>query len=110
MNEARVPTVSPTMSNGAGNTDEWDEIGFVISSKYRIAVLETLSTGPSIPSSIASETGLPITHVSRALRALRERSLVELLVSKQKKKGRIYGMTEYGQRLWKRIETEGLID
>ncbi|WP_311173522.1 winged helix-turn-helix domain-containing protein [Halobellus ordinarius] len=98
------------MSNEADNTDEWDEIGFVISSKYRIAVLETLATGPSIPSSIAAETGLPITHVSRALRALRERSLVELLVSKQKKKGRIYGMTERGQQLWKRIEAEGLID
>lgn len=98
------------MSNGTENTDEWDVIGFVISSKYRVAVLETLSEGPTIPSSIASETGLPITHVSRALRALRERSLVELLVSKHKKKGRIYGMTERGQRLWKRIESEGLVD
>jgi DNA-binding MarR family transcriptional regulator len=98
------------MSNGAGDADEWDEIGFVISSKYRIKVLETLSTGPSIPSTIASETGIPITHVSRALRVLRERSLVELLVSKHKKKGRIYGMTEHGQRLWERIEAEGLID
>lgn len=98
------------MSNRASSTDEWDVIGFVISSKYRIAVLETLSTGPTIPSSIASETGLPITHVSRALRSLRDRSLVELLVSKHKKKGRIYGMTERGQRLWKQIETEGMVD
>lgn len=102
--------VSPTMSNRGNDADDWDEIGFVISSEYRIEVLETLSTGPSIPSTIASETGIPITHVSRALRALSERSLVELLVSKHKKKGRIYGMTERGQELWTRIETEGLVD
>ncbi len=67
------------------DADDWDEIRFVISPEYRIKVLETLSTGPSIPSTIASETGIPITHVSIALRALRERSLVGLLVSKHKK-------------------------
>ncbi|SMO54035.1 winged helix-turn-helix domain-containing protein [Halorubrum cibi] len=91
-------------------TNDWDQIGFIISSKYRTAVLEQLVESPSTPSSIASRTGLPITHVSRALRSLRDRSLVELLVSKEKRKGRIYGVTERGQHLWKRIETEGLID
>lgn len=91
-------------------TDDWDQIGFIISSKYRRAVLEQLVEGPSIPSSIASRTGLPITHISRALRSLRERSLVELLVSKEKRKGRIYGITEKGKRLWDRIEAEGLVD
>lgn len=91
-------------------TDEWDLIGFVISSKYRIAVLDRLVQGPSTPTTIASESDLPVSHISRALGTLRERSLVELLVSKDKKKGRIYGVTERGQRVWKRIETEGLID
>lgn len=91
-------------------TDEWDQIGFIISSKYRTAVLEELMQGPSTPSSIASRTGLPITHISRALRTLRERSLVELLVSKDKKKGRIYGVTERGKQLWERIEAEGMVD
>ncbi|ELZ46321.1 hypothetical protein C464_10918 [Halorubrum coriense DSM 10284] len=89
---------------------DWDQIGFIISSKYRTAVLEQLVDGPSIPSSIASRTSLPITHVSRALRSLRERSLVELLVSKEKRKGRIYGVTEEGKRLWERIEAEGMVD
>lgn len=91
-------------------TDEWDQIGFIISSKYRTAVLEQLVDSPSTPSSIASRTGLPSTHISRALRSLRERSLVELLVPKEKRKGRIYGITEEGKRLWKRIEAEKLTD
>lgn len=91
-------------------TDDWDQIGFIISSKYRTAVLGQLIESPSTPSSIASSTDLPITHISRALRALRERSLVELLVSKEKKKGRIYGITEKGKRLWQRIEAEGMVD
>lgn len=98
------------MSNEPDDTEEWNLIGFVISSKYRIAVLKRLSEGPSTPSTIASDTELPITHVSRALSALRERSLVELLVSKHKKKGRIYGATERGQQLWKRIQKEGMVD
>jgi DNA-binding MarR family transcriptional regulator len=98
------------MSNEQDDTEEWNLIGFVISSKYRIAVIERLSEGPSTPSTIASDTGLPITHISRALSALRERSLVELLVSKHKKKGRIYGITERGRQLWKRIQQEDMID
>jgi DNA-binding MarR family transcriptional regulator len=89
---------------------DWDLIGFLISSKYRIAVLDQLADGPSTPSGIATETGLPITHISRALGALRDRSVVKLLVSKNTKKGRIYGITERGQRLWQRIEAEGMVD
>lgn len=89
---------------------DWDLIGFLISSKYRIAVLDQLADGPSTPSGIAAETGLPITHISRALGALHDRSVVKLLVSKNTKKGRIYGITERGQRLWQRIEAEGMVD
>lgn len=94
----------------AGPTDEWDLMGFVISSKYRIAVLRYLAERPATPSRIASETELPITHISRALGSLQDRSLVELLVSKEKKKGRIYGITEQGEQLWERIQAEGMVD
>lgn len=92
------------------DVDDWDQIGFVISSKYRIAVFEQLAEAPSTPSSIASRTELPITHISRALQTLSERSLVELLVAKDTKKGRIYGITDRGNQLWKRLEVEEMVD
>lgn len=88
---------------------EWDAISYVISSQYRVAVLERLATGPATPSQIAADTDHAITHVSRALQGLRDRSLVDLLVSEDRKKGRVYGITEDGELVWKKMETENLV-
>jgi len=90
--------------------EDWDEIGFVISSQYRIAVLKRLAEGPATPSRIAEDSGIGITHVSRALGRLRERELVELLVPEARKKGRVYGVTEHGEALWEQIQAKNLID
>jgi DNA-binding transcriptional ArsR family regulator len=87
---------------------EWDEISFVISSRYRVAVLERLVESPATPSQIASESSLPISHVSRALQELRDRSLVELLVSEDRKKGRVYGITIDAEQVWESINQGNL--
>lgn len=89
--------------------DEWDEIGFVISSRYRVAVLRRLAEGPATPSQLASDSGLAIAHISRALRGLRERDLVELLVPEDRKKGRVYGVTERGEEVWSQIQSKNLV-
>lgn len=91
------------------SSSDWDEISYVISSRYRVAVLRRLASSPATPSRIATEADCSIAHVSRALQELRERSLVELLVSEDRKKGRVYGITEAGQTVWDRIESEDLI-
>lgn len=90
-------------------TDNWDEISFVISSRYRIVALRRLSTGPATPSQIAKDADVGIAHVSRALQGLRDRSLVDLLVSDERKKGRVYGLTERGQDVWETIEAENMV-
>jgi len=90
--------------------DVWDDIGFIISSQYRVAVLRRLAQGPSTPSQIAEESGLAISHISRALSRLRDRTLVELLVSEDQKKGRVYGITEHGEEVWTKIQTEKMVD
>jgi DNA-binding MarR family transcriptional regulator len=90
--------------------DPWDDLSFVISSRYRIATLRRLSDGPATPSLIADETDLSIAHVSRALQELRKRSVVELLVPEDRRKGRIYGITEKGDRVWSEMEAENLVD
>jgi len=87
---------------------DWDEIGFVISSRYRIIALRRLAVGPATPSQIATDESVGIAHVSRALQDLRDRSLVDLLVSDDRKKGRVYGLTERGQELWEKIDNENL--
>jgi DNA-binding MarR family transcriptional regulator len=89
-------------------TEDWDEVSFVISSRYRIIALRRLSVGPATPSQIATDADVGIAHVSRALQGLRERSLVDLLVSDDRKKGRVYGLTERGRDVWETIEAENL--
>lgn len=88
---------------------DWDEISFVISSQYRVAVIERLMEGPATPSQISKDTGLAIAHVSRALQKLRERNLVELLVSEDRRKGRVYGITEKGEDIWLTIDAENMV-
>nr|WP_049998814.1 transcriptional regulator [Halococcus sediminicola] len=83
--------------------DEWDVISFVIRSRYRVKTLDRLSDDPAIPSRIASDQGVLITHISRALDQLSDRELVELLVSDDRRKGRLYGLTEHGETIWGRM-------
>lgn len=89
-------------------TDSWEQVGYVISSGYRLAVLGVLAEGPQTPSQIAAERELTTGSVSRALQELRGRSLVELLVPEDRKKGRVYGITEKGEAVWAQIEAADL--
>ncbi|WP_225317797.1 MULTISPECIES: winged helix-turn-helix domain-containing protein [Haloferax] len=84
----------------------WDDVGFVISSRYRVDVLERLDESPATPTQIAADSGRPVAHVSRALQELRERSLVELLVPEDRKKGRVYGITNEATGIWQVIESK----
>lgn len=91
------------------DSDPWDDISYVISSRYRIATLQRLADGPATPSLIADETELSIAHVSRALQELRDADLVTLLVSEQRRKGRVYGITDEGLEVWETIEAENML-
>lgn len=79
--------------------DNWDHYSFIVSSRYRLATLRRLVKGPATPTQIATDADVRITHVSRALQELRERGLVDLLVSEDRKKGRVYGVNETGREV-----------
>lgn len=89
---------------------EWEEIGFVISSAYRVTVMQRLAQGPATPSQLAADSDRSISHISRALHNLRDRDLVELLVPEERKKGRIYDLTDQGRAVWDQIESEKLVE
>jgi DNA-binding MarR family transcriptional regulator len=88
--------------------DEWDDVSFVISSTYREAALTRLAASPATPSQIAADRQMDISHTSRALGELRERGLVELLVPEERKKGRIYGLTDRGSDIAALVEEQGI--
>jgi DNA-binding HxlR family transcriptional regulator len=89
-------------------TEQWDTVSFVISSHYRVLVLDQLAHGPEIPSRITVDERILIEHVSRAVRELRDRELVELRVPEEQEKHRLYGLTNRGERIWQQMETADL--
>lgn len=64
--------------------------------KVRRSALSTLRSGPKTPSRIADETGEHLSHISRALRELKEKGLVECMTP-GRSKNRIYRITENGK-------------
>lgn len=85
-------------------TEEWDKASFVLSSRYRMTAIRRLEEGPATPSVIAGDENVRITHISRSLQEMRERGLVDLLVSDDRKKGRVYGLTEAGRKTAEMVE------
>ena len=65
----------------------WSDFSFVVSSGYREKVLTSLAPKPKVPRQLADETDLRIVHVSRALRELSDRGLVECLTPDVKAEG-----------------------
>jgi DNA-binding MarR family transcriptional regulator len=96
------------MTGNETANDTWDDASFVISSSYREDALTRLTVSPATPSQIATDSGIDISHVSRALGDLRERGLVELLVPEERKKGRIYGLTDRGSDISTLVEEQGI--
>ena len=77
----------------------WSDFSFVVSSGYRERVLTSLAPKPKVPRQLAGETDLRIGHVSRALRELSDRGLVECLTPEVRARGRLYGLTSDGAAL-----------
>jgi len=80
------------------NSINYDAVSFVTRSTYRQTALEALTT-PATPSELEEQTETDIANISRALGELRERELVELLVSEDTRKGRFYGLTDEGHEV-----------
>lgn len=91
------------------DTEHWDAVSHAISSSYRVSAIQCLHDQPATPSYIAETDDLSVAHASRALQELRGEEMVELLVSEDRKKGRVYGLTEKGEAVAERLEQRGEI-
>lgn len=83
----------------------WDIVSFA-KGRTRTLCLESLASGPTMPSSIAVSAGEHLSHVSRALRELAEKDLVNCLTPKIPK-NRIYEITPKGKEVLKRLKEMG---
>ena len=83
----------------------WEDVGYVMASKYRETILKKLSKKNYMPSILAKETNLRLSHISRALKELKIKNLIVCLNNKSKK-GKIYSLTDSGKRILELIEAQ----
>lgn len=91
-------------------TDDWNLIGFVIASRYRKIVIDEMSDHPSTPSQITERSDTSIASISHALSQLEEKDCVELLVDEDRRKGRVYGLTHTGERVWEELHEQQYLE
>lgn len=85
------------------NKEEIDILSFIKVSKHRAKILKILKENPEIPTIIGSEIGMSTTHVSKYLKGLKEKGLVECL-NEDAKVGRLYQLTPKGLKFLKMIK------
>ena len=69
---------------------------YVISSTHRVSVIEGLNGDVITPTQISTKIGLESKFVSKALRELKEKGLVEC-INEEYRKGRLYRLTADGE-------------
>ncbi len=90
------------MKDKSKDLAEWDEIGYIISSKTRLKILIAIANEASTPSKISEKLGEPISKISIALRELSDIGFVKCLTP-NRKKGRLYIATDKGRAALKKI-------
>ena len=77
------------------NKNRWILYGYVIASNRRVDVIKSLKNHPLTPTQIKKETKLNLSHISRTLKNMSQKAIVECLNPGQKK-GKLFALTENG--------------
>ena len=77
---------------------DWEKYAFVIAGQNRTKIILSLLDHPKTPTQISGETQIHTSHVSRGLRELVEQQLVKC-ITPERKRGRIYYITEIGKEI-----------
>jgi len=83
--------------NGDSGIEPLDHTAYVLGSRYRKIAVRELERQPTTPSQIAAYNDVSKPHVSRALKELREKDIVEAHESGSRTK--LYTLTELGQQV-----------
>lgn len=78
-------------------------VGYVISSTYRVKVVKSLSKGDMIPTEIANDSGIRTNHISKVLKELKSRGIVEC-TNEEKRKNRNYTLTDLGCEISEKLK------
>ncbi|WP_407424039.1 winged helix-turn-helix domain-containing protein [Methanobrevibacter sp.] len=76
---------------------------YVISSTHRVRVMNGLDGDVITPTQISKKVGLEPKYVSKVLRELKEKELVEC-INEEYRKGRLYRLTDGGEGVMELLE------
>ena len=71
---------------------------YVITSKYREKVVQSLAKGDKIPTQIARDSGILPNHISKVLGELKSKGIV-VCTNEHKRKNRNYHLTDLGREI-----------
>ncbi|MEA2090412.1 MAG: ArsR family transcriptional regulator [Thermoproteota archaeon] len=77
---------------------DWETVSFVLSSGLRFKTLLQLSKSKNTPKKLSIFLNKPISHVSKTLKELRTKGLIECLTP-SRKKARLYSITKLGSEV-----------
>jgi len=83
----------------------WEYLGFIKGSKYRESVFRQLMDGIKTPKELSEKTGIRTNHVSRTLKELELKDLIECKTPGLRK-GRIYSLTSKGIMVSSKLNSE----
>jgi predicted transcriptional regulator len=81
----------------------WEDVSFVVRSKTRKSVLMELQT-PKTPTMLARELHTSLANISRTLRELQRKGLVECITPRVRV-GKIFALTDKGKRVSAKIKS-----
>lgn len=96
-----------TNQNGSEklSDEELDLYGYVSSSSRRESIVTVLEKSPMTPSQISENTDIRLNHVSNVLSDLSDEEVVKC-VNPDRKRGRIYKLTEEGNKVAKKVSED----
>ncbi len=80
----------------------WEDVSYVLRSKTRKAVLTRLDT-PKTPTLLAKELGTSIPNISRALRELLSKNLIESLTPRERS-GKLFVASKHGRLVSSKVK------
>ncbi|HII15728.1 MAG TPA: winged helix-turn-helix transcriptional regulator [Nanoarchaeota archaeon] len=78
--------------------NKWELKGYILASRYRVAIMQALSKEPKTPKELEKELNIKFSHISRALKELSDKGVVECLTPALHKQ-KYYGLTKQGKKI-----------
>lgn len=82
--------------------DNWELIGKIKSSNWRLIVLKSLEEAVKTPMELVKETKISSSHISEVLRDLEKLKLIECK-NPELRKGKLYSSTRLGKEILKAL-------